>query len=118
MRDSDDIAEISRKLTEATLKLAALTTPLAKARQVLSWESERRKNLLAGYVVGFLDQDMSASAAEARARAHPEYRNKSADLYRQSREAEEVCQKADATRAEFDAARSLLSTSKVLAGML
>lgn len=118
MPDYSEIEKISQQMLSATLKLAALTTPLAKAKQVLGWEGERRKALLAKYVVAYLDQDIAAGASEHRARAHPDYIKGMADLIRQSRDAEEIVCKADALKTEFEAMRSLLSTQKQILGML
>lgn len=114
MSDHSDIAAIQKQLNDAALKLAAMTLQVAKARQVLSWESERRKVALAKLVAGYLEQGESASAAEFKARAHPDYTKQVATMFSQCHDAQKVIADHEATRTIWDSARSLLSMQKAI----
>lgn len=112
--DHSDVIQIQKRLKSASAELnnAANLTLYAQARQVVSYDSDRRKNLLAKYTVKYLKQGESATAAEAMARADEAYQ---AEFNTQSEElqtAEGVIAKRRATETSWDTARSLLSMQR------
>src|SRR5580765_7833098 len=76
--DHSDVIGIQKRLRSASAELNNPTSVslYAQARQVISYDSDRRKNLLAKYTVKYLKQGESATAAEAMARADSSRRGK------------------------------------------
>lgn len=109
--DHNDALKVEQRLRAATNELHKLAEPVAMARQVKEFSSERRKALLAQFTVPLLIGNSSA-AAEAMARANPEYLAGLTALEEQYRTSENMIAKWQATICTFDAARSLMSMSK------
>lgn len=110
--DHNDALKVEQRLRAATNELHKLAEPVAMARQVKEFSSERRKALLAQFTVPLLADNNSSAAAEAMARATPEYLAGLTALEDQYRNAEQAIAKWSATVCTFDAARSLMSMSK------
>ncbi len=111
MTDYSDVTAIQKRLKTASSELnnPASISLYAQARQVISYDSDRRKNLLARYTIKYLKQGESATAAEAMARADESYQ---AEFNTQSEElqtAEGVIAKRRGTETSWESARSLLS---------
>jgi hypothetical protein len=111
--DHSDVIAIQKRLKSASAELnnAASISLYALARQTISYDSDRRKNLLAKYMVKYLKEE-SAAAAEAMARSDEAYR---AELDTQADElktAEGVIAKRRAVETSWESARSLLSFEK------
>src|SRR5262249_40302544 len=110
--DHSDVMAIQKRLKSASAELNNPTSIsfYAQARQVISYDSDRRKNLLARHIVAELGKgDVSHAEAETRARANPAYR---AELEVQAEElqtAEAQIAKRRATEVSWESARSLLS---------
>jgi hypothetical protein len=108
--DHSDVIAIQKRLKSASAELnnPASISLYALARQTCSYDSDRRKNLLAKYMVKYLKEE-SAAAAEAMARSDEAYR---AELDTQADElktAEGVIAKRRAVETSWESARSLLS---------
>jgi predicted transcriptional regulator len=111
--DHSDVIAIQKRLKSASAELnnPGMISLYAQARQTLSYDSDRRKNLLAKYMVKYLKEE-SAAAAEAMARSDEAYR---AELDTQADElktAEGVIAKRRAVETSWESARSLLSFEK------
>ena len=111
MTDHSDVAAIQKRLKTAS---AELNNPMsvslyAQARQVISYDSDRRKNLLAKYTVKYLKEGESATAAEAMARADEAYQKEFETQGEELQTAEGVIAKRRGTETSWESARSLLS---------
>lgn len=112
MADHSETEKISERMKSSTRKLHELAAHVGSARQVREYDSDRRKNLLAKYVLKALKDGMSATAAETTGRADPAYQEELERLADQLQASETVIASWMAEQASFDAARSLLSFSK------
>ncbi len=115
--DNHDIESLSGRLLSIADELSRQAPELAKARTVREYSSERNKRALALATSPFL-ADNSASAADTFGRASKEYGDAMAELRKQTGAAEYVIAQHDATRAQFEAVRSVLSSLKMIAGNL
>ena len=111
MTDHSDVIAIQKRLKTASAELnnPASVSLYAQARQVISYDSDRRKNLLARYMVPHLKSGESATAAEAYARAHEAYEAEFQVQAEELQTAEGVIAKRRATETSWESARSLLS---------
>jgi hypothetical protein len=110
--DHSDVTAIQKRLKFASRELndPAMISLYAQARQVISYDSDRRKNLLAKYTVKYLkQQESSATAAEAHARADVAYQAEFNTQAEELQTAEGVIAKRRAIETLWESARSLLS---------
>lgn len=112
--DHNDLAQLQEQLLKHSMRLAAMTAQVAKARQVLGFEGDRKKALLSKYVAGYLELGDSVSAAEHKARAHPEYGKGMASIYAQSGSAHQVMEERDVVETQWRTAQSLVSLQKTV----
>jgi hypothetical protein len=110
--DSSEIATLEARLKSCAKKLHLLAVPLGHAKQVRTFDSDRRKNLLARYMVKHLQAGESATAAEAYARADESYQRELGLLADDLRASEAAIAEWDAEMCSWDSARSLLSMQK------
>lgn len=108
--DYSDVLAIKKRLRSAAKELnsPASISLYAQARQVISYDSERRKNLLAKYTVKHLGKE-SATAAEALARADAAYQAEFEAEAEELKTAEGLIAKRRAVETSWETARSLLS---------
>lgn len=112
MGDFHDVASIEKRLRTAAKRLHELAPMVGVARQVRAYDSDRRKNLLAKYMVPALKAGESATAAEAHARADAGYQAELQKLSEQLQDAEQTLSANEAENASWESARSLLSFQK------
>jgi GH35 family endo-1,4-beta-xylanase len=112
MADFTDTQRIEQKLRKANNTLLHMTADVAAARTIKEFVSERRKNLLARFANARIHEGASATAAETEARSNERYVEEFNQLTAEYESAEKVLADWDATRATFEAARSILSLSK------
>jgi hypothetical protein len=112
MNDHSEIAMIQKRLENAIRQIRNLTASVGQAKQVRSYDSDRRKALLARYMLPYLKGGASAAAAEVDGRAEPSYLSEFEVLADQLRSAETTIAQWDAAYATFEASRSLLSLAK------
>ena len=112
MNDNRDIAEVEQRLKSCSLNLHRLAPQVGAAKQIRQYDTDRRKNLLAKYVVRSLKAGESATAAEAYGRADGAYQAELEALSKQYEGAERTIAEWDSEQASFEAARSLLSMAK------
>ncbi len=110
--DQSEISTIEQRLKSSTKRLHALSAQVGAAKQVRNYDADRRKNLLAKYVVRYLEAGESATAAEQYARADGAYQSELEFLAKGHESAEQTIAEWDAEFASFEAARSLLSMQK------
>jgi len=108
LADHSVTASIEKRLKTASREINQLAPLLGQAKQVLSFESDRRKNLLAKYAAKHL-ADESAAAAEQLARADPAYLSDLEVLAGEVQTAYGVIAKNDALHCTWESARSLLA---------
>jgi two-component SAPR family response regulator len=108
---NDDVIAIQKRLKAASAELnsPAMISLYAQARQVISYDSDRRKNLLAKYTVKYLKEGESATAAEAKARADTAYQAEFQTQAEELQTAEGVIAKRRGVETSWESARSLLS---------
>lgn len=110
--DNSEIAKIEYRLKGCIKRLHELAPMLGQAKQVRDYDSDRRKNLLAKYVVKHLKLGESATAADQYARAEDAYVAQLDVLSQQREAAEKTIAENDAEYASFEACRSLMSMAK------
>jgi len=110
--DDSVIAQIEKRLKSATGRLHQLAAAVGHAKQVREFAGDRKKNLLAKYVVRALKAGETSTAAETIGRADPSYQSDLEALASDSEQAETVIAQWSAEMASFEAARSLLSMQK------
>lgn len=115
--ESHEIAELMMRLAEAAEELEEMVEAVAKARQINTWDSERRRAALSKQVAPLLGTN-GVSAAEHLARASSEYVNAmrllQVDLY----EAEKTLARYETVKCRWESARSILSAQRAIAGNL
>ncbi len=112
LADSSQIDQISERLKQCTKRLHNLAAMTGSAKQIRQYDTDRRKNLLAKYVVRALKEGHSATAAEAYGRSDEAYQVALEAISVQYEQAEKTIAEWDAEQASFEAARSLLSMAK------
>ncbi len=110
--DNHDIFEVEQRLRSCSKRLHQLSPQVGAAKQIRQYDTDRRKNLLAKYVVRALKEGHSATAAEAYGRSDEAYQVALEAIAAQYEQAEKVIAEWDAEQASFEAARSLLSMAK------
>lgn len=114
--DHNDVNALSERLLELAEQLARQAPGVANARTVKEFNGEQRKRALGLAVREFLATGDSAAAAETKGRASVLYGEVLDTLRAQWEEAEAAVAEHDATRAAFEAVRSVLSSLKTIAG--
>ncbi len=112
MTDNYDISQVETRLKDATRRLHQLSASVGASKQIRQYDTDRRKNLLAKYVVRALKEGHSATAAEAYGRSDEAYQAELEGLSKQYEGAERTIAEWDSEYASFEAARSLLSMAK------
>ncbi len=112
MTDNHDISEVEQRLRSCSKRLHQLSASVGASKQIRQYDTDRRKNLLAKYVVRALKEGHSATAAEAYGRSDDGYQAALEAIAAQYEHAEKVIAEWDAEYASFEAARSLLSMAK------
>ncbi len=112
MMDNNDIIQVEERLKNATRRLHQLAPLVGSAKQVRQYDSDRRRNALAKYVVRALKDGQSATAAEAHGRADLAYQAEIAVMSRDYEASEKTLAMWEAEQCSFEAARSLLSMMK------
>ncbi len=112
MTDNHDISEVEQRLRSCSKRLHVLAPQVGAAKQIRQYDTDRRKNLLAKYVVKSLKAGESATAAEAHGRADPSYQMELESLSKQYEGAEKCIAEWDSEMCSFDAARSLLAMNR------
>lgn len=110
--DHSDQRKIEERLKKACRNLHLLGPEIGKAKQIIDYDSDRRKNLLARYTVRHLKNGESAAAAEVYARADEAYQAEFKSYEEISETAHTTRAKYDAEFCSFDAARSLLAIQR------
>jgi hypothetical protein len=110
--DNDEINVVKRRLEEARNTLHRLAPLVGAAKQVREYDSDRRKNVLAKYIVPFLKTEKGVAASEAYARANDSFQAEIEALAAQREASEKTIAQYEAAFASFEAARSLLSMEK------
>ncbi len=112
MTDNHDISAVETRLKDATRRLHQLSASVGASKQIRQYDTDRRKNLLAKYVVRALKEGHSATAAEAYGRSDEAYQTELEGLSKQYEGAERVIAEWDSEMCSFDAARSLLAMNR------
>ncbi len=112
MNDNREIVQVEERLRSCSLRLHKLAPMVGSAKQIRNYDGDRRKNLLAKYVVRALKEGHSATAAEAYGRSDEGYQVALEAISSQYEQAEKTIAEWDAEQASFEAARSLLSMAK------
>ncbi len=112
MNDNHDISEVEQRLRSCSKRLHQLAPQVGAAKQIRQYDTDRRKNLLAKYVVRALKEGHSATAAEAYGRSDEGYQVALETMSREHEASEKVLAEWEAEQCSFEAARSLLSMMK------
>lgn len=110
--DHSDVLRAQKSLTGALKKLHALAPELGMARQVIEYDSDRRKSLLAKYMVKHLRNGDSSASSEAQARSDESYIKELDCLAEICKTAHSVRADWDATYASWESARSVLAMQR------
>jgi hypothetical protein len=110
--DFSDGQTLQDRLTLAADKLSSMTGDVAVARQVVNFDSDRRKRALAIAAAPLLAAGNTNAGADTEARASGVYAAAMKQLGEQYAAAEKVLAEWEATKIQFECARSLLSAQK------
>lgn len=110
--DFSETLEMQQKLTWAADAMTAMAGEVAVARQVREYDGDRRKRCLALAAIPLLKSGASSAAADTEARASEVYSEAMKQLGNQLVAAEKVIATWEATKVQWESARSLLSMSK------
>jgi hypothetical protein len=110
--DFSESTAVAERMQRATKRLHDMAAMVGIAKQIREYDSDRRKNLLATYMIKYLKEDNGVSASDAMARADERYQEELKRLGEQLADAEKTIAQWNAEQASFEAARSLLSFSK------
>ncbi len=112
MTDNHDISEVEQRLRSCSKRLHQLSASVGASKQIRQYDTDRRKNLLAKYVVRALKEGHSATAAEAYGRSDEAYQTELEGLSKQYEGAERTIASWEAEMCSHDAARSLLAMNR------
>ncbi len=112
MNDNHDISEVEQRLRSCSKRLHQLSASVGASKQIRQYDTDRRKNLLAKYVVRALKEGHSATAADAYGRSDEAYQAELAVMSREYEASEKTLAEWEAEQCSFEAARSLLSMMK------
>lgn len=118
LSDNDTITKSEAQLNRCAKALEAMSNDVGDAKTVKEFSSDRLKRAFSVTVAEFLEAGESAVASEHKARASKPYGTALHDLGEQYRTALRVIEQHEATKALFEAARSILSTEKAKIGLL
>ena len=110
--DWSDVASLQQKMIETVEAMSALGADVGMARQILSYESDRRKRALSRAMSAPLAGGESTNKAEAEARASDNYGKELETLARQSAAAEQTIMLWETSKLKWETCRSLLSMQK------
>ena len=110
--DHTQSLEIAARLRDAVQSLHDMAESVGTARQVKEFAAERRKNLLARYIAKTLS-NIPMSTREVIARNDSDYLKEFEEQAEQSKNAEQAIAKFQAEQCRYEAARSLLSFSRI-----
>lgn len=117
--DYSTVEAISKRLVESSHALAEMVERVAKARQCRDYDGDRRKRALSIAVRDILTNgDMATGAAEHMARSSEGYGEAMKMIGKDLLTSEQVIAEWDATKLQWETARSLLSIQKTIAGNL
>lgn len=112
--DTKQVYDTERKISETVSAISALVPAYANARQIIDYDADRRKQLLARWARNAIsaDKGLSAAMADTLARAHPSYDESLALLANDLTSAYEVQARWQSLMARLDAARSILALTR------
>ena len=117
LSDSNEVYQLEKRLSETADQLAHMVNDYGKAKQVIAFDSDQRKRVLAKAMSTFLDAGETVSAAEAKGRSTFVYGEELAKLASQLRSAEETRAKWEATKCQWESCRSLLAMQREMGAM-
>ena len=107
--DYGEVKELQRRMRKASRTIQQLARVVGQAKTVIRYDADRRKQLLAQYMVKYLKNGESAVGAEAQARADEAY-GKELDVQQEEvNTAEGILAQEAAELNAWDTCRSLLS---------
>jgi hypothetical protein len=112
MVDHSEIKRYQKRMMDACKNLHSMAVPMGNARQLIDFDSDKRKSILAKYMVPFLKTGDSAKAAEAAARASGSYLSEVEDWNKKIEDAYVVRFKWDCENMSFACAQSLLAVER------
>jgi hypothetical protein len=110
--NNDIITQIEDRLKSSTKTLHMLAPLVGAAEQVIEFNSDQRKNVLAGEAKRYIERGEGAANSENLARSSPIYLEKLKALEIAFAEAQRVKYEWKATMCSFEAARSLLARQR------
>ena len=115
--DSADLAAIEQRMEDARIYLRNHAEKYGQARQIVAYDSDRRKQTLAKIMRAFINNGDSNAVAETKARSQDDYALALDKLAEQLAAAETAIALYDAAEVSFKAAQSLLSMAKAQIGI-
>ena len=114
MNDHTESLEIAGRLRDTVQYLHDVADKVGEARQIKEFASDRRKNLLAKHMRLVEGANISMGYREMVARQSNGFQDGMRELEAQQLDAERVLAKYEAAKVRADAARSMLSFSKIV----
>jgi hypothetical protein len=112
--DHTESLEIAGRLRDTVQYLHDIADKVGEARQVKEFASDRRKNLLAKHMKLVEGANISMGYREMIARQSEDFQAGMKELEEQQLTSERVLAKYEAAKVRADAARSMLSFSKIV----
>jgi hypothetical protein len=110
--DWSDVQSLQQRLVESAEKLGVMAGDVGAAKQVIEYDSDMRKRALARATAAALAGGESYNKAEAEARANEAYHAELKTLAKQFQVAATVVAEWDATKVQWESARSLLAMQR------
>jgi hypothetical protein len=110
--DWADVADLQRKLVETVDALNAMSADVGMAKHVLEYDGDRRKRALARAMAPALLGGDSGVKAEAEGRASETYQKEMQQLGKEHQAAEQQVAAWEATKIQWETARSLLAMQR------
>lgn len=118
MTDYSDIAGLQEQMAKMIERLIELSPRVGEAKQVVDYDSDRRKKVLSLSMARHLAAGSSIAASETLARIDDNYAKGMAGLGGELKSAYQVIAEWDALRIRIEVVRSLLSLERTKVGMM
>lgn len=114
LADWGDVEALQRKMAAMAEEMAVLAPDVGRARHILSYDGDRRKQALSRAMRAALSGGESVAKAEAEARSSEPYAKELSQLSLEHKMAEEILMTWEATKIQWSTAQSLLAMQREL----
>ena len=112
LADHSTTAAVEKRVKEASREINLMAPLYGMAKQVLKYDSDRRKALLAKYAAPYIEAGKSVAAAKMLAQADPKWIEEQAILEGELLTAHETIAKWEALHIRWETGRSLMALTR------